>query len=58
MSPNESVPAELLNILLCPACGSALRDKNMALECTACHREYPVKEGIPSLLPDAPKKGI
>ena len=55
MTPNDAVPPELLNILLCPSCGSALREKASSLECTACRREYPVKEGIPSLLPDPPK---
>jgi uncharacterized protein YbaR (Trm112 family) len=55
MTANESVPSELLNILVCPSCGSALRDKTTSLECTSCRRDYPVKEGIPSLLPEAPK---
>ena len=47
---------ELLNILVCPACGSALRDKENHLECTACKNRYPVEYGIPVLLVDRAEK--
>jgi uncharacterized protein YbaR (Trm112 family) len=47
---------ELLNILICPACGSALRDKETAIECTACKSRFPVENGIPVLLVDRAQK--
>jgi len=48
---------ELLNILICPACGSALREKENNLQCTECKNIYPVEDGIPVLLADRAKKG-
>ena len=47
---------ELLNILICPVCGSALREKDNALECTACKNRYPIEDGIPVLLVDRAEK--
>ena len=55
MTQSSPVSPELLALLVCPNCGSALRARENDLECYACHRAYPVKEGIPSLLPDPPK---
>src|SRR2546427_3198215 len=38
--------------LACPACRGDLRpDSEMGLTCAACHRSYPVFEGIPSFVP-------
>lgn len=36
----------------CPACGAKLEIKSdeSALRCIACHRAYPIRDGIPSLL--------
>jgi uncharacterized protein YbaR (Trm112 family) len=48
---------ELLNILVCPACGSALRDQEKNLQCTECKNVYPVEDGIPVLLADRAQKG-
>jgi len=50
------ISQELLNILICPACGSALREKENALECTACKNRYPIENGIPVLLVDRAEK--
>lgn len=50
------IASDLLNILICPNCGSALRDQNSALECTACHYRYPVENGIPVMLVDRAEK--
>src|SRR3989454_3179111 len=38
--------------LACPACRGDLRpDSETGLTCAACHRSYPVFEGIPSFVP-------
>jgi len=47
---------DLLNILVCPACGSALREQDGGLKCTECKSVYPVEDGIPVLLVDRAKK--
>ncbi len=45
---------ELLEILVCPACRNslALSEKSDSLKCSACHRVYPIRDGIPVLLVD------
>jgi len=45
---------DLLDILICPACKSPLDLKNdgESLKCNECHRVYPVRDGIPTLLVD------
>lgn len=49
------VDKELLNILACPVCKGDLKevakDKKEFLHCAKCKYDYPVKEGIPVLLP-------
>ena len=50
------VNPDLLNILICPACGSALREKENTLECAACKNRYPIEDGIPVLLVDRAQK--
>lgn len=51
-----TVPPELLEILVCPRCRSALRpqgqERHTALRCEACRVEYPVRDGIPILIVD------
>ena len=49
-----TVPAELLEILVCPRCKGALRAEPAAsrLVCTACQVAYPVRDGIPIMLVD------
>jgi uncharacterized protein YbaR (Trm112 family) len=46
------VNAELLKILVCPLCKTAVEVvKNGAgLKCTQCHRVYPVRDDIPVML--------
>ncbi|HUO57032.1 MAG TPA: Trm112 family protein [bacterium] len=56
MERKHVISQELLNILICPACGSALREKENALECTACKNRYPIENGIPVLLVDRAEK--
>ncbi len=53
---NKELPQDLVKILACPICKSKLdykKEKNI-LRCNRCKIDYPVKEGIPQLLP--PKK--
>jgi uncharacterized protein YbaR (Trm112 family) len=47
---------DLLNILICPSCGSAVRDKESYIECTACKTRFPIENGIPVLLADRAEK--
>ena len=49
-----TVPAELLEILVCPRCKGELRAEPAAarLVCSACRVAYPVREGIPIMLVD------
>ncbi|MBI1935094.1 Trm112 family protein [Candidatus Woesearchaeota archaeon] len=50
---NQPLPKELFDILACPACKSDLnytKDKG-SLVCVKCKAKYPIKEGIPILLP-------
>ena len=45
---------ELLDILACPKCKGAvaLAEKQDALICKNCRLIYPIREGIPVMLPD------
>jgi uncharacterized protein YbaR (Trm112 family) len=51
------IPADLLEILACPACREALTAKDDALQCVACGRSYPIRDGIPILLLDQARMG-
>ena len=54
----QELPEELIRILACPVCKSKLeykKDKNI-LRCNKCKINYPVKEGIPVLLPPEKKE--
>lgn len=44
------VPPELLAILQCPACRSAVEEKGSSIVCTGCGLIYPVRDGIPYML--------
>lgn len=44
------VPPELLAILQCPACRSAVEEKEDSIVCTGCGLVYPVRDGIPHML--------
>jgi uncharacterized protein YbaR (Trm112 family) len=53
------IPQDLLDILVCPQCKKALevrkdnvQDVITGLKCAACHRLYPVRDGIPIMLAD------
>ena len=44
----------LLEILVCPECKTPVRlvRDGAGLECSSCHRIYPIKDGIPVMLID------
>jgi hypothetical protein len=42
---------DLMKILACPVCKASLEKKPKKLVCKKCKEEYPIKEGIPILLP-------
>ncbi len=41
---------ESLALLVCPECHGALRPSGESIECLACGRMYPVRDGIPVLV--------
>ena len=47
---NEILPDWLLTLLVCPADRAKLNLKGDALECTACGRRYPIRDGIPIMI--------
>ncbi len=48
-----SLPADLLELLVCPKCKGDLAVEESALRCDACHLRYPVEDGIPVMLIDS-----
>jgi len=48
-----SVSKELLAIMACPVCRSPLEDRGETLGCIGCGVQYPVRDGIPVMLPEA-----
>ncbi len=46
------IDERLLAILVCPACRGAVRvtEGERGIECRACERVYPVRDGIPVML--------
>ncbi len=42
----------LLDLLACPLCKADLRSTSDALACTRCGRDYPVRNGVPIMLPE------
>ena len=47
-----AVDPELLKILVCPLCKSAVTVVNggQGLKCSQCHRVYPIRDDIPVML--------
>ncbi|MDD5417336.1 MAG: Trm112 family protein [Candidatus Nanoarchaeia archaeon] len=56
----ELVDKELLKIIACPICRNELKVSGNSLKCTnkKCGETYPVKEGIPILLPPELRKEL
>ncbi len=49
-----AINAELLEILICPACRAKveLKPDRSGLKCVSCHRVYPIRDDIPVMLID------
>jgi uncharacterized protein YbaR (Trm112 family) len=47
---------ELLAIIVCPDCHSALSEKGEELVCSGCGLAYPVHDDIPVLLADEARR--
>jgi len=41
---------DLLDILACPDCTSAVAEPEGTLLCTGCGKRYPIQDGIPVML--------
>ena len=52
-----AVSAELLEILVCPACKAKVEPKadGSGLKCVTCRRVYPIQDDIPVMLIDEAK---
>jgi uncharacterized protein len=52
-----AINKDLLEILVCPFCKSALEMKpdESGLKCVQCHRVYPIRDEIPVMLIDEAK---
>jgi len=44
------IDQELLDILACPVCKTAVRLEGDRLICSQCGRRYPIRDGIPVML--------
>ncbi len=44
------ISPELLSVLACPACKTAVKQEGGRIICAACGRRYPVRDGIPVML--------
>ncbi|MCM8813056.1 MAG: Trm112 family protein [Candidatus Omnitrophica bacterium] len=44
------IAKELLDILACPLCKTAVEMRGEYIVCPACRRHYPVRDGIPTML--------
>ena len=51
--PPDPLPKDLFDLLACPVCKGDLRytKTKTGLVCAKCKYTYPIKEGIPLLLP-------
>lgn len=54
------IDQKLLEILACPACKDRppVRLHGEMLVCEKCGRAYPIKDGIPVMLPEAASKEV
>jgi len=51
------IPRDLLDILVCPICKTAVKltTDGSGLECDSCRRVYPIRDEIPVMLPEEAK---
>jgi hypothetical protein len=47
-----AIDPRLLELLVCPACRADIREEAAGLACQGCGRVYPVRDGIPVMLPE------
>ncbi|MEW6221723.1 MAG: Trm112 family protein [Candidatus Hadarchaeota archaeon] len=47
----DAISKELLEVLACPSCKGELKLGKSSLKCVNCGQSYPIKNGIPHLLP-------
>jgi glycosyltransferase involved in cell wall biosynthesis/uncharacterized protein YbaR (Trm112 family) len=52
VSGDLPIPEELLEILACPVCKTAVRLEGLELVCDTCRRRYQIVDGIPVMLAD------
>jgi uncharacterized protein YbaR (Trm112 family) len=52
-----TLPEELMEILRCPVCHGRLSAEGEELVCEDCSRHYPVRDGIPHMLPEEARGG-
>ncbi len=50
------IDKKMLEILVCPACKSAVKSQGAKIVCLRCGLKYPVKDGIPVMLIDEAEK--
>lgn len=51
-----TIPEELMAILVCPECKGPLEDRGEVLRCPHCRLDYPVRDGIPVMLPEEARR--
>jgi uncharacterized protein YbaR (Trm112 family) len=50
--PAETMPEWLLHLLVCPLDQSDLELQSESLVCVSCGRSYPIRDGIPIMIPE------
>jgi len=50
------VDQELLKILACPVCKSGVELRQEKIVCTKCSCKYPIRNGVPVMLPEEAEK--
>ena len=46
------IDSQLLKILVCPVCKTEVKLEEERLVCSQCGRRYPIRDGIPVMLPE------
>lgn len=48
----ERISEQLLKILACPVCHEPVRQEGEWIVCQGCGRKYPIRDGLPIMLPE------
>jgi uncharacterized protein YbaR (Trm112 family) len=51
------IDPKLLEILACPVCKEPVKLEADRLVCAKCGRRYPIRDGIPVMLPEEAEQG-